>query len=155
SVRAGIPDLESSLQSLLENVGGHLLQNAPAAALANALGLQRGVTGFINHTAPVALYCWLRHPTDFRAAVEEVILLGGDSDTTGAIVGALAGATVGASGIPDEWLRGLIEWPRSVKWMRKLAARLALQFGGEPEMPSAGPLRLFWPALLPRSVFFL
>ena len=74
----------------------------------------RGVSGYIYHTVPVALFCWLRWPGDFRRAVEEVILLGGDADTTGAVVGGIAGATVGQGGIPAEWLQGILEWPRSV-----------------------------------------
>jgi hypothetical protein len=32
--------------------------------------------------------------------VEEVIALGGDADSTGAVVGGIAGATVGVAGIP-------------------------------------------------------
>ena len=52
------------------------------------LGLAEGVSGYVMHTVPVVLYTWLLHGTDFQRAVEEVILLGGDSDTTGAIVGA-------------------------------------------------------------------
>jgi hypothetical protein len=86
--------------------------------------------------------------------VEEVILLGGDADTTGAIVGALAGATCGASGIPAAWLDGLLEWPRSVRWMRALAERLGRQFPEQGSATSPGPLPLFWPGVLVRNVLF-
>src|SRR5687768_15703274 len=85
----------------------------------------RRTSGSINHTVPIAIYAWLRHADSFRDAVEATIALGGDSDTTGAIVGGLMGATLGASAIPPEWLAGLAEWPRSVHWMRSLAERLA------------------------------
>ncbi|MEQ1773093.1 MAG: ADP-ribosylglycohydrolase family protein [Burkholderiales bacterium] len=54
-----------------------------------------------------------------------IIRLGGDADTTAAIVGALVGARVGKSGIPAEWLNNLVEWPRTVIWMEQLSARLA------------------------------
>lgn len=84
-----------------------------------------------------------------------MIALGGDTDTTGAIVGALAGATVGAGGIPGEWLAGLIEWPRSVAWMRALAERLAGRFPVAGDAVAPGPLPLFWPGLLPRNLLFL
>ena len=105
---------------------------------------------------PVALYAWLRRPGDVRNAVEQVIKLGGDADTTGAIVGAITGATVGASSIPLDWLDGILEWPRSVRWMRSLADRLADRFGPEGEAARPGkPLRLFWPALLLRNLIFL
>jgi hypothetical protein len=99
---------------------------------------------------PVALYCWLRWPGDFRRAVEEAILLGGDADTVGAIVGGLVGATAGAASIPEEWLRGIADWPRSVTWMRRLGARLA-EHGSEP----AAAVPLFWPGLIPRNLLFL
>ena len=101
----------------------------------------------------MAIFCWLRHPADFRAALEEVVLLGGDADTTGTITGSLAGATVGANGIPQEWLAGLWEWPRSVNWIRRLAERLDRATAEVAEETGAMPL--FWPGILPRNVFFL
>lgn len=109
-------------------------------------GLQQAVSGYVNHTVPAALFCWMRWPGDFRRAVEEIVCAGGDSDTTGAIVGALVGATAGPAAIPAQWLDGLWEWPRNKAWMRRLAHSLAS--GG-------GPVPLFWPALLLRNVLFL
>ena len=126
-------------------------RGASLPELVAELGLERGVTGYVLHTVPVVLYAWLLHPGDFRRAVEEVILLGGDADTTGAIVGGIVGATVGEAGIPPELLQGLAEWPRSVGWIRQLAARLALPAG----TPSPGPQPLFWPALMPRNLAVL
>jgi ADP-ribosylglycohydrolase len=131
--------------ALLGQLAAHLGRPASVAEYAASLGLTRGVTGYIYHTVPVVLYAWLRWPDDFRRAVEEVIALGGDADTTGAIIGALMGATRGASAIPPEWLR-LCEWPRSVSWMRRLAGELA--------SPSGAPMRLFWPGLWPRNLCF-
>jgi ADP-ribosylglycohydrolase len=119
------------------------------------LGLRGGVSGWINHTAPAALYCWLRWPGDFRSAVEQVVLMGGDADTTGAIVGGLVGATAGAGAIPKEWLDGIAEWPRSVGWMRRLAGRLAEAVNVPPAGLATTPLTLFWPAVLPRNLLFL
>lgn len=147
------------LRASLDVVADHLRRGAPAAELAAALGLEEGVSGYVLHTVPAALYCWLAHPGDFRRAVEDIILLGGDADSTGAIVGGLAGASSGAGAIPAEWLDGIVDWPRSVRWMRRLAARLAARFGdGEPPpagAPPEGPLPIFWPAILPRNLFFL
>jgi ADP-ribosylglycohydrolase len=147
------PDPE--LDDLLAKMQRLLAQGLPAAALADALGQRRGVSGYIYRTVPVALYVWLRAPGDFRSAVEEVIRLGGDTDSTAAIVGALVGATAGADAIPDDWLAGLLEWPRSVAWMRALAGRLAEHFAaGQPPQPGRA-LPLFWPGLLPRNLAFL
>jgi ADP-ribosylglycohydrolase len=159
SVRGGLVEMDPELDGLLAKAEDHLRRDAPAEELAVALGLRRGVSGYVYHTVPLALYCWLRGPGDFRRAVEEVITLGGDADTTGAIVGGIAGATVGAVGIPAEWVRGLLEWPRSVAWLRALAARLADQFpgAGAAARPRAGggPLPLFWPGLIPRNLLFV
>jgi ADP-ribosylglycohydrolase len=116
---------------------------------------RNGISGYMYHTVPAALSSWLRHPHDFRAAVSDVIRLGGDADTTGSIVGALAGATLGASAIPKEWLDRLWEWPRTVGWMRRLAHRLRRQFPAEGEPERVGPAGLFWPALPLRNLVFL
>ncbi|HVT82946.1 MAG TPA: ADP-ribosylglycohydrolase family protein, partial [Phycisphaerae bacterium] len=90
-----------------------------------SLGLARGVTGYINHTVPVVLFCFLRWPNDFRRAVTDAILVGGDSDTIGGVVGSLTGAAHGLSAIPPEWLEGMWEWPRSVMWIQRLGQRMA------------------------------
>jgi hypothetical protein len=44
---------------------------------------------------------------DFRLAVEDVIALGGDTDTTAAMVGEMAGARFGFTSIPNEWYTDL------------------------------------------------
>jgi ADP-ribosylglycohydrolase len=147
--RMALPDADDRLRQLLAGIEDHHTRGSSVAEFADALNLQRGVSGYIYHTVPVALYAWLRWPGSFQRAVEEVIMLGGDTDTTGAITGALAGATCGASSIPIEWLTGLWEWPRSVSWMGRLAESLAL-----PSVDRKAP-RLFWPALAPRNALFL
>jgi ADP-ribosyl-[dinitrogen reductase] hydrolase len=116
-----------------------------------------GVSGFILDTVPAALFAWLSSPGDARRAIEMVIVMGGDADSTGAITGGLAGASVGASGLPAEWIDGLTDWPRSVGWMRRLAERLAAQFPGDSSAapaPRPGPLGLFWPAIPARNLLF-
>jgi len=122
--------------------------------LAQRMGLENGIGGYIVHTVPAAIFCWLRNPTNFRDALEEVILLGGDTDTAGAITGAMAGASLGYSAIPDEWLKGIIEWPRSVSWMRRLSLELARRIDQDNGGNGTGPLRLFWPGLIPRNILF-
>jgi ADP-ribosyl-[dinitrogen reductase] hydrolase len=151
----GVANGDAELAGLLDKLEEHWNSGATPAEWADALGLRRGVSGYVHHTVPVALDCWLRWPGEFRRAVEEVIALGDDTDTTGAITGALCGATAGAGAIPAEWLAGLAEWPLSVRWMRALAERLAEQFPHEGEGRRRRPPRLFWPALLPRNLLFL
>lgn len=50
-----------------------------------------------------ALYCFLM-ASDFTDAVVRALRMGGDTDTIGAMTGALAGARFGASSIPEAWL---------------------------------------------------
>ncbi len=144
---AGGPLLADSLVS----ARAALARGDSAGAYAASLGLEHGVTGFIDHTVPAAIYCWLRHRGDLRAAVEAAVRLGGDTDTVAAITGGVAGADLGADAIPKPWLDGLVEWPRDVRWMRGLAARLAQLRAGR----SPGPQRWFWPGVFPRNALFL
>jgi ADP-ribosylglycohydrolase len=119
---------------------------------AESLGLRRGVTGYAFHSVPVALYAWLRHRGDFRAALESALNCGGDTDSVGAIAGALAGADVGAKSIPFEWRSGICEWPRSNRFLEQVAKRLATQkVSGRP----LGAVRYFWPGLIFRNTVFL
>lgn len=145
---------DEELAAALRSAGEHLRRGEPASAFACSLGQVEGVSGYIHHTVPVALYCWARAPRDVGAAVEEAVRLGGDTDTVAAIVGGLAGAAGGPAAIPKAWLEGLRERPRSVAWMTELGERLARCFGRRPAFSEEGPLRLSWPALALRSAMF-
>lgn len=125
--------------------------NKSVAEFAAELRLTRGVTGYIAHTVPVAIYAFLRHPDDYRTAVESVIRLGGDTDTVAAITGALVGARVGKAGIPKEWLDRWADWPRSVAWMEKLALKLAEGKWRESPQPA---VPLAWWVIPLRNLFF-
>jgi poly(ADP-ribose) glycohydrolase ARH3 len=54
-------------------------------------------------SVPTAIYSFLSHPDSFARAVLYAISLGGDTDTIGAMTGAISGAYLGASAIPGEW----------------------------------------------------
>jgi ADP-ribosylglycohydrolase len=123
-----------------------LRRGAHPREFADALGLHHGVSGFVLHTVPVAIYCARWANGNFRQAITAAAELGGDSDTLCAIVGGIVGAQVGTAGIPEEWMNGLWEWPRSVNWMRAAARALA-----QGEKPPA----TFWPAYLLRSPLFI
>ena len=124
----------------------------PTANFANDLGLARGVSGYAFHSVPVAIYAALRHRNDFESALTEAIACGGDTDTVGAIVGALLGARVGLAGIPVRWCSSIVEWPRSVALLRRIAERLSRQMEGQS---ARGPVRYFWPAIPLRNLLFL
>lgn len=128
-----------------------LKKNLISEEIAKELGLSKGVSGYILHTVPAALFCWLKNVNSFRAAIEEVILLGGDTDTTGAITGALAGARLGVSEIPKDWIDGLWEWPRTVNWLNKLSFKLTEAIYDKAINKE---LKLFWPGLILRNLLF-
>jgi ADP-ribosylglycohydrolase len=122
--------------ALAERAVGSATRGEPTAAFAEALGLTRGVTGYVYHTVPVVLHAWLCHPCDFRSAVGAVVRCGGDTDTTAAIVGGIVGTAVGKEGIPAEWLAGLLGWPRTVAWMERLGDQLgAVMASGDSQRP--------------------
>lgn len=145
------PDGEE-LIALLRGVVRSVSAGESTLQYAAGSGLARGVSGYTYHTVPVAIHAWLSHPKDYRAAVTCMIECGGDADTTAAIVGGIVGTATGETGIPDEWLTSLIEWPRSVGWMRRLAQQLNESLEGSI---LTKPLRLNAVAVLSRNLLFL
>ncbi len=139
------------LNKLMEVKSG-LEEDLSAIEMADKMALTSGITGYVIHTVPIAIFCWLRHCGNFKASIEEIILLGGDTDTTGAIVGAIAGASVGSSEIVPDLLEGIMEWPRSVKWIKQLTVKLTKHIDNKNE--KSGALSLFWPGLILRNIFF-
>jgi ADP-ribosylglycohydrolase len=116
---------------------------------AASIGCGERVSGYVLHTVPVALHACFRYRDDLRTAVLEAVHCGGDTDSSAAIVGAILGARLGRNAIPDEWLRSLWEWPRSVQWMSELGQRLSEVVAQDKAQK---PLPLFLPAVLPRNL---
>lgn len=144
---------EAGWQELCSRMEQGWARQASVADFVRELGLEKkGVTGYAYHTVPVAIYCWHRHAGDFRAALTAALDAGGDTDTVGAIVGGLAGASGGEAGIPPEWLAGIWEWPRSLSWMRRVAGHLARQKAAAEPL---GSVPYFWPGILLRNLCFL
>ncbi|MDO8583591.1 MAG: ADP-ribosylglycohydrolase family protein [bacterium] len=63
-----------------------------------------GTSTLASETVAFTLATYLRHQTDFRAAVLEAVNAGGDTDTNASIIGALVGASVGWNLLPQGWL---------------------------------------------------
>jgi ADP-ribosylglycohydrolase len=124
---------------------------ATVAEMTARIGVEKGVSSYIYHTVPVAVYAWLRHYGDFRATIAAALECGGDTDTVCAIAGALAAATVGVDGIPPKWIAGIMDWPRSASLLRAVAQRLAEQ---KCDGRQRGAIPYFWPAILPRNLLF-
>lgn len=61
--------------------------------------------------ALLAAWSSVSRTNDLRSALIEAVQGGGDTDTVGAITGALAGAAYGGSAVPVTWRRMLHGWP--------------------------------------------
>lgn len=88
-------------------------------------------SGWVRHTVESAIWGLLA-TSSFEEAVIQVVNLGNDADTAGAVVGALAGAAYGLEAIPVRWrevLQGELPWQRGRVWkandLVELAGRLA------------------------------
>jgi ADP-ribosyl-[dinitrogen reductase] hydrolase len=149
-----LPDYRRSdkLDSLILRATASVARGESTEAFAAEIGCVKGVSGYIYHTVPVAIHCWLAHPHDFEQAIQTIIRCGGDADTTAAIVGAIVGSGIGDSDIPRYWLDGLWEWPQSVAWMKRLArtTREALNSGQPTRPPNRRAI-----AILCRNAAFL
>ncbi len=63
-------------------------------------------TAYVVDTVQTVLHFFLLHP-DFETALVATVNQGDDADTTGALLGMLAGARCGASRLPRRWLERL------------------------------------------------
>jgi len=112
---AETPDLREGLA-----LAARLVAERPSpAAVAAALG--NGSTG--HESVPAAIYAAVAHP-GFEDAVSFALRCGGDTDTIGAMAGAIAGARDGESAIPNRWLDALEDGPKGRAHVERLAERL-------------------------------
>ena len=63
--------------------------------------LGNGIEAF--NSVPTAIFSFLSHPKSFEDAVVYAVSLGGDTDTIGAMTGAISGAFLGIEAIPQKW----------------------------------------------------
>lgn len=71
-----------------------------------------------------------RGAATFEEAVTQAVRAGGDTDTTGAMAGAIAGARFGASAIPSRWLDVLEDGDHGRSHVASLAEQLHARAGG-------------------------
>ena len=60
-----------------------------------------GIEAF--NSVPTAIYSFLAEPGSFVRAVQLAISMGGDTDTIGAMTGAISGACLGIESVPASW----------------------------------------------------
>lgn len=101
-------------ESLIE-IAVHAAENdisQEEALLKMRINPKKGVSGYSYHTVPAVLYAGLKNNWSFEDTLREIISLGGDTDSTAAIAGALCSLYPDAI-IPIKWKTQIAEWPIS------------------------------------------
>jgi ADP-ribosyl-[dinitrogen reductase] hydrolase len=106
-----LEDAATPLQDALD----HVETSAPDALVTALRPLARGdspstlqTSGYVVHSLQTALHDGLGAESA-QEAIVTAVNRGGDTDTIGAITGAIAGARFGASQLPDQWLDAIDE----------------------------------------------
>lgn len=93
---------DSEVKTKLELVQMYLEQGTDLTTIAAEALEVIGVSGYVPETVGAAFFC-LGATQSFEDAVVMAVRAGGDTDTTAAIVGALAGTYYGIEGIPEKF----------------------------------------------------
>jgi ADP-ribosyl-[dinitrogen reductase] hydrolase len=109
---------DSEVSRNLQRAQRLLESDAPAAEALAALG----TSGYVVHTVGSAFYCFVRTPGNFKQTIIEAVMAGHDTDTTGAVAGALSGAYNGSQGIPQRWLEQVEDRERIEELARQIHA---------------------------------
>ena len=80
------------------------------AKLGGAPEMEIDSSGYVMHTLTASIWCLLTSGS-FEETVLKAVNLGGDTDTTGCVVGGLAGAHYGLQSIPETWKAVLAREP--------------------------------------------
>jgi ADP-ribosyl-[dinitrogen reductase] hydrolase len=119
-----LDDADAPLQDALDYVGS----DAPGELVAALEPLARGdppstleTSGYVVHSLQTALHDGLTADSA-EDAIVTAVNRGGDTDTIGAIAGAVAGARFGASQLPDRWLAAIDETDELELLAEQLAA---------------------------------
>jgi poly(ADP-ribose) glycohydrolase ARH3 len=120
---AGVEGVDSAMAAEIERIedldrGGDL--EARIKRIASAFPRDVSALGAV----PPALASFLMSD-DFEAVVMTAVNAGGDTDTIGAMAGALAGAYYGYSSIPAAWLDPLENGAKGRDYVAALAEELA------------------------------
>lgn len=138
---------EAARKIVTEPILGEALDRAAELARRGAATSEAAealkTTGYVVHTVPFALYCYLRYGDTPLLALQECIGAGGDTDSIGAILGAWLGARHGEAGLPAHLLAELNDGPFGPTHLRGLAVSLA---------SGAAPPRYSWLRALLRNL---
>lgn len=120
------PDCEL-LKNALTAARTLAFEHAPVPVAAQKLG----TSGYVIHTVPFALFCFLRFGETPLVALQEAISAGGDTDSIAAILGGWIGALHGEEGLPEDLTGKLAGGPFGRSHLESLADALAAQASGE------------------------
>lgn len=96
----GSRPLASEFRRALRTVGELVQARSSASSIASALGTDISALGSV----PGAIALFLRWPDDVAKVMAAAVQVGGDTDTVASMVGAMAGARMGETGLPTGWL---------------------------------------------------
>ncbi len=120
--------------------------------LIKELKLEKGVSGYIYHTVPVVLFLALKSEEGFLESLRSVILLGGDTDTTAAILGGILGGRITNWNHFSKQLNAVVDWPISKRSIKKQSRKIVLGASGEEVV--GFPL-IVGPVVFLRNLIFL
>lgn len=149
---AELPNTETAaFLSIIEQVCISAKQKESGVTFATKLANNKGISSYIYDTVSTVIQVWLRNQDSYSGGIREIIYLGGDTNTTAAILGGIIGASVGVVGIQKKWLDDIIDLPRSVNWIASLGSRLAKSLNEKSH--SSLPLAIY---LIPlRNIIFI
>jgi ADP-ribosylglycohydrolase len=117
--------LSSDFSSRIKLLPEFLEKGSRPSTVAQHFGWSDGIPPLIVPTVIMSVYCFLRHHQDFRKAIDAVIRLGGDTSTTGAIVGGLSGGLWGIKKIPRQLVNQLSDSGHGPTWIEMMTHRLS------------------------------
>lgn len=143
-------DADSDFRSLLATIRQAITDNHDLSTLLRSLSADplKGVSGYCFHSLAAVLHCGFSHDWLPEKALPAIWNAGGDTDTTGAILGALCGTLHGPDSFPSPWLESIQEWPVRLTQFESFAKKTS-------ELKPDTIRHPFHPLLLIRNIFFL
>lgn len=117
----------SQFAGKLDAIENGLAQGRSCGEMSALLGTGVGA----HESVPMALYCFLRHPDSFQAVLHEAIFAGGDTDTIACMAGAISGAFLGETAVPQRWLTTWREEAFSITQIQTLADHLLAKYAAD------------------------
>lgn len=127
AVGAALADADPLAAAIAASQTAEMVARLGAVRDARAARAPAGPASSAAHeSVPVAVAAAARAGS-FEEAVTAAIGCGGDTDTTGAMAGAIAGARFGAAAIPARWVEALEDGKRGRRHVVELARELAVR----------------------------